>query len=92
MNLHLLLLSWLALTLAFPPANAAGPASATPEAIAPALVVRGAVVFDGREVLPDTDVLVHRGLIARGGAPGKRLLVPGDMPVVDGHGRTLMPA
>lgn len=49
--------------------------------------ITNAAVFDGRHLLPQRTVLVRDGLIA---AIGDRL-DPGDLPVIDGSGATLLP-
>ena len=50
--------------------------------------IRHVRVFDGEQVLPDTDVVVQDGLIK---AVGKGLDVPADLQVIDGTGKTLLP-
>ena len=56
-----------------------------------AVLVREAAVFDGRHLLPDTDVLLQGGRIAQVGTRGSRLPVPAGASVVEGRGRTLLP-
>jgi imidazolonepropionase-like amidohydrolase len=52
------------------------------------VLIRGAAVFDGRSLLPDTDVLVQGGRITQ---LGSRLAAPAGASVVEGRGRTLLP-
>jgi len=68
------------------------PAGAQPAAAPATLVVRGAAVFDGQTLRPDTDVLVQDGRIAALGRPGQRLAVPAEATVIDGRQRTLLPS
>ena len=64
-----------------PPANAI---TAPPDE--QSFAVRDVRVFDGERVLEHTSVVVRAGRIAAvGGA------LPGDVPVLDGRGRTLLP-
>ena len=51
-------------------------------------VIRGARVFDGRNVLPHTDVWVESGKIK---AIGKTLKVPSNLKSIDASGDTLLP-
>src|SRR6478609_6881092 len=51
-------------------------------------VIRNTRVFDGREVLEQSDVWVSEGKIK---AVGKALKVPSDVKVVDASGDTLLP-
>jgi imidazolonepropionase-like amidohydrolase len=67
------------------------PEARAQSAAASGFVVRGAAVFDGRALLPDTDVLVQGGRIAAVGRSGVRLTVPAGAALVDGSGRTLLP-
>ncbi len=64
-------------------------ASAADDATMPSgsFVIRDARVFDGVRVIDATDVVVRDGRIAQVG----RGLAPAGIPVVDGHGRTLLP-
>lgn len=50
--------------------------------------IRGVRVFDGRDVMPAANVVVRDGRIA---AVGKAVAIPDDVPVRDGHGKTLLP-
>jgi imidazolonepropionase-like amidohydrolase len=59
------------------------------DAAAQGFVVRDVRLFDGDRAVDATDVVVRDGLIA---AVGRGLVVPADTPVVDGHGKTLLPA
>jgi imidazolonepropionase-like amidohydrolase len=52
------------------------------------LLIRGARVFDGREVVPVADVLVRGGRIV---AVGRTVAAPADAELVDGSGKTLLP-
>jgi len=74
-----------------PIASPAGTTAARPGAPAPgerALLIRGARVFDGKEVIPAADVLVRGGRIA---AVGLAVAAPADAEIVDGRGKTLLP-
>jgi len=55
---------------------------------APPLVFRDARVFDGTQVIPQTDVLERDGRIA---AVGPHMAVPEGAQVIDGSGKTLLP-
>ena len=59
------------------------------DAAAQNFVVRDVRLFDGDRIIDATDVVVRDGLIA---AVGRGLPIPDGTPVVDGHGKTLMPA
>jgi len=48
-------------------------------------------VFDGRTVLPQADVLVVDGRIARVAGTGPEVKAPADAVVIDGRGKTLLP-
>lgn len=50
--------------------------------------IRDVRVFDGHDVLPDANVVVRDGRVA---ALGKGLVIPDDIPVRDGRGKTLLP-
>lgn len=64
-------------------------AQAAPRAAPPdAFLIRGVRVFDGEQVIPRTSVLVHDGRIA---IVAPMIKVSGDLPVVDGTGKTLIP-
>ncbi|TXH67364.1 MAG: amidohydrolase [Lysobacteraceae bacterium] len=52
------------------------------------LALRDVRVFDGMRVLPRTDVLVRDGRIV---AVGRGLDLPGDIEIIDGAGKTLLP-
>jgi imidazolonepropionase-like amidohydrolase len=65
--------------------------TAQPAASGGSVLIRNATVFDGRAVLPDTDVLLQAGRIAQVGARGSRLPAPAGASVVEGRGRTLLP-
>lgn len=45
-------------------------------------------VFDGEQVVPQTDVLIRGGVID---GVGRQLEAPGDAKVIDGRGKTLLP-
>ena len=62
---------------------------ATTDAAAQNFVVRDVRLFDGERVVDTTDVVVRDGLIA---AVGRGVAVAANTPVVDGRGKTLMPA
>lgn len=50
--------------------------------------VRGVRVFDGRKVIPRANLIVREGRIALVGADAS---IPGDLPVIDGAGKTFLP-
>ncbi|HEY0875762.1 MAG TPA: amidohydrolase family protein, partial [Vicinamibacterales bacterium] len=64
---------------------ASGPQQHTPSGT---FAIQNVRIFDGEKVLQRGTVLVRDGKIAGVGADVE---VPGDMPVVDGEGRTLLP-
>ena len=62
--------------------------SATSAQSGDTFVIRSARVFDGHQVLSQTDVLVEGGNIK---SVGKRLSVPADVKSIDATGDTLLP-
>lgn len=56
--------------------------------MAQAILIRHARVFDGFNVLPESDVLVEQGVIT---AVGLDIIAPVDAELIDGAGKTLLP-
>lgn len=59
-----------------------------PKAKPPCYAIRGVRVFDGRNVIEKTNVLVREGRIEGFGA---RAVIPADAMVIEGAGKTLLP-
>lgn len=79
--------SWRAAYAATALALTAAPHAAADGVDGDSFAITNAAVFDGRRLLPQRTVLVRDGRIA---AIGDRL-DPGDLPVIDGTGATLLP-
>lgn len=81
----LLSIAVLALAAMSRPGAAQGAPTAAPANV---FLIRGVRVFDGEQVIPRTSVLVHDGRIA---IVAPMIKVSGDVPVIDGTGKTLLP-